>query len=124
MLLGYPDQARERNQNALALAQELSHPFSSAFSLVFTCCRNHLCREWQATKESAEEAIALSTDYGFPQFLPQATVFRGMALARQGQAGEEVIAQMRQSLDDLLSIGANTCRTAFLAFLVLQRWFG
>jgi predicted ATPase len=33
-LLGYPDQARKRSLEAFALAQELSHPYSSAFVLV------------------------------------------------------------------------------------------
>ena len=31
--LGYPDQALKRSQEALALAEELSHPFSLAFAL-------------------------------------------------------------------------------------------
>ena len=32
--LGYPDQALKRSQEALTLAQELSHPFSLAFALI------------------------------------------------------------------------------------------
>ena len=35
--LGYPDQALKRSQEALTLAQELSHPFSLAFAL-YMCC--------------------------------------------------------------------------------------
>jgi len=115
--LGYPDQSQEKLSDLIKLAKELSHPFSSAFALIFACCHNHLCRDWQATQESAEEAIALSTEYGFPMFLAQAILFRGMALARQGQANEEAIMQMRQSLDNLLFIGANACRTVFLELL-------
>ena len=34
-LLGYPDQALQRSQEALTLARELSHPFSLAFALFF-----------------------------------------------------------------------------------------
>ena len=33
--LGYPDQALKRSHEALALAQELSHPYSLAYALIF-----------------------------------------------------------------------------------------
>ena len=36
--LGYPDQALKRSHEALTLAQELSHPFSLAFALVYAAC--------------------------------------------------------------------------------------
>ncbi len=36
--LGYPDQALKRSHEALTLAQELSHPFSLAFALIFAAC--------------------------------------------------------------------------------------
>ena len=35
VVLGYPDQALKRIQEALTLAQELSHPFSLALALFF-----------------------------------------------------------------------------------------
>ena len=34
-MLGYPDQALQRSQEALTLAQELSHPFSLALGPLF-----------------------------------------------------------------------------------------
>ena len=35
-LLGYPDQAKQRRADALALAAQLSHPFSMVFALVIS----------------------------------------------------------------------------------------
>ena len=54
--LGYPDQALKRSQEALTLAQELSHPFSLAFALDFAAWLHQFRREGQAAQERAEAA--------------------------------------------------------------------
>src|SRR5262249_30986019 len=52
--LGYPDQALQRIQEAVALAEELSHPFSLAFAWAHAASF-HLDRsEWQEAREQAE----------------------------------------------------------------------
>src|SRR5262249_48960238 len=53
-LLGYPDQALQRSQEALILAQELSHPFSLAFALAVTTIFHQFRREVQLVLERAE----------------------------------------------------------------------
>ena len=40
--LGYPDQARQRINEALILAQELAHPFSLVFALNFAAALHQL----------------------------------------------------------------------------------
>ena len=63
--LGYPDQALTRALEALALARELSHPFSEAAAL-FCLGLVHLERgESKACLETAEALIALSSEQGF-----------------------------------------------------------
>ena len=42
VVLGYPDQALKRSQEALTLAQELSHPYSLAFALNFAAWLHQL----------------------------------------------------------------------------------
>jgi tetratricopeptide (TPR) repeat protein len=93
-MLGYPDQALKSSQEALTLAQELSHPFSLAWALHFAAWLHHCRREVQATQEQAEALIALCTEQGFPFWLVPGIRFRSWALAEQGQ-GEEGIAQIR-----------------------------
>jgi class 3 adenylate cyclase/tetratricopeptide (TPR) repeat protein len=93
-MLGYSDQALKRSQEALTLAQELSHPFSLAWALHFAAWLHQCRREVQATQEQAEALIALSTEQGFPFWLAPGIRFRSWALAEQGQ-GEEGIAQIR-----------------------------
>src|SRR5262245_9938726 len=93
--LGYPDQALKRSHEALALAQELSHPFPLAFALFFVT-ELHFCRrEGQASQERAEELIAFSTEQEFPYWLAAGISGRSWALAEQGRI-EEGIAQILQ----------------------------
>src|SRR5262249_24516627 len=74
--LGYPDQALKRVHEAIALAQELSHPFSLALALDFAARLHQFCRKGQAAQERAEAAVALSTEQGFPFWLAWETIVR------------------------------------------------
>src|SRR5262245_37449404 len=115
--LGYPDQAWEREQGALALAQELSHPFSVAQARQSAIICHQLCREAHATQEQAEALIALANDRGFPFWMTFGTIYRGWALAEQGQ-GEEGIVQMRQGLATYQAMRTEIMRTVWLGLLV------
>ena len=115
-LLGYPDQARQRSQEALSLAQELSHPFSRAFALNFAALLRLHRREGQAAQAQAETLIALSVEQGFALYCAHGTILRGGALAVQGQ-GEAGRAQMLQGLEALQATGAVLRRPYYLAVL-------
>jgi predicted ATPase len=115
--LGYPDQASKRLHEALAQAQELSHPLSLAWALNLAATLHQLRREGQATQERAEALIALSNERGFPFWAAHGTVLRGWALAAQGQV-EEGIVQMRQGLADYRATGAEVVRAYFLSLLI------
>ena len=93
-LLGYPDQAVASSQAALALAQQLAHPFSLAIAPYWAAVLHHLRREASLTQARAEAAMTLATDLELPQLLAQATPLRGWALAASGH-GEEGITQIR-----------------------------
>jgi TOMM system kinase/cyclase fusion protein len=98
-LLGYPDQALARSHAALALAREVSHPFSLAFALFFNAKLHQLRHEEQATQVLAEEVLTLATARGFPFWMAYGTVWKGWALAAQGQR-QAGIAQMQQRRAD------------------------
>ena len=114
--LGYPDQALQRGHQALALAQELSHPVSLTAALRWLAALHQLRREEQAVQERADEAIALATRHGFPLFVGWATSMRGWALAQQGQE-EAGIAQICQGLATYQATGAAMDRPYMLALL-------
>jgi predicted ATPase/class 3 adenylate cyclase len=114
--LGYPNQARRRIDEALALARELSQPYSLAFALFFAVWLSQLRGEVRATQERAEALMTLSSAQGFPLWEIIGTRFRSWALAAQGQP-EEGIAQVRQSLTGYRTLGAELASSYWGAVL-------
>jgi predicted ATPase len=104
-LLGYPEQALARLHDTLALAYELSHPFSLAYARCMAAFVSQLRRDVPAVHEHAEAAVALSTEQGFPQWEALGTSLCGWALAMQRQ-GEEGIAQVHQGIAAMRTTGA------------------
>ena len=115
-LLGYPEQALKKREEALILAQGLSHPYSLAFALSHGALLYQYRREVQAAQEQAEAAIVVCTEQGFPYWLAMGTILRGWAIAEQGQE-EEGIAQMRQGLAAYRATGAELRRPDYISLL-------
>jgi predicted ATPase len=115
-VLGYPDQALQSTNEALTLAQELTHPFSEAFALALAALVHQFRREGQAVQEHAEAVIAVSTEQGFPHWLAYGTILRGWALTAQGEAAEG-ITQIHQGLAAYRTTGAEVHRPYFLSLL-------
>jgi predicted ATPase len=114
--LGYPDQALTKSQEAVALAEGLSRPFSLALALGFAAWFHSFRREEQLAREQAEAVITLSTEQGFPYWLANGTMVRGGALTEQGQV-EEGIAHIQQGLAAFRAMGAEVGVTWSLAIL-------
>jgi predicted ATPase len=114
--LGYPEQALAHIHEALALVQELSHPYSLAYTRLHAALVSQLHRDVLAVYKQAEAAITLSTEQGFPLWVAMGTVFRGWALAMQGQ-GEAGLAQIRQGITACRTIGAALFVPYFSALL-------
>jgi predicted ATPase len=104
-LLGYPAQGLARLHDALALAHELSHPYSLAFARRWAAHVYQLRRDVLAVYEHAEAAVALATERGFTQWAAQGTILHGWARAMHG-LGEEGMAQVRQGITALRATGA------------------
>jgi predicted ATPase len=114
--LGYPDKALNRDNEAVALARALSHPFSLAFAEGVSGYLRQYRREARATQEIAERLIALSVEHGFSHWLAQANVERGWAMAQQGH-NEEGIAQIREGLAGFRAGGTEALRPHVLCLL-------
>ena len=114
--LGYPDQALNQIQEAVAFARELNHPFSLAFALLMGCNLHVLRRDPPAVQRYAEEAMRLSMEGGFSLLQAWATLHLGWVRAQQGEV-EEGIAQMLQGLDGWRSVGMEVAVPFFLAWI-------
>ena len=114
--LGSPDQGLAQSQQAVALAQQIDHPFSLGFAWGMTAMFHQFRREVRAAQERAEAAISLTTEQGFPYWMTVGAMLRGWALAHQGQA-QEGIEQITQGLLTYRATGAELLRPYFLALL-------
>ena len=113
-LLGYPDQAVASIQAALALAQQLAHPFTLTLFLHWAAILHHLRREAPLTQARAEAAMTIATDQEFSHQFAQAIPLRGWALATSGH-GEEGLTQLQQGLAAYRATGATMLRPYYLA---------
>jgi hypothetical protein len=81
--LGYPAQAVQRCQEALALA--LIHPYSLALAQYFAAWVHYRRREAPAVQAQADAFLTLAMTQGFPLIVGIGTCWRGWALAMQGE---------------------------------------
>jgi TOMM system kinase/cyclase fusion protein len=116
-LLGYPEQALQRGQEALtvAQAQEPVHAFTLAHVANLIAVIHHLRREEHLAQERAEAARRLASEHRFAAELGRGTILWGWALVLQGQA--EGLVQMRQGLAAYQATGAEVLRPYYLALL-------
>jgi predicted ATPase len=104
--LGYPDQAREFSEQALASAERLRHPFTLAFALAFRAYLAQHLRDVEGTQEFAARTIAISSEHGFLHWRHQATMLRGWALVELNQIDE----------------GLNQIRTGLQGYEAMEAW--
>jgi class 3 adenylate cyclase/predicted ATPase len=102
--LGYPTQAVQRSQEALALAQELAHPYSQVVVQHFTTWLQHRRRDVPAVQAQADALLSLATTHGLPLWVAFGTCWQGWALTVQGQS-ETGLAQLRQGMVAVLTMG-------------------
>jgi predicted ATPase len=114
--LGDPVRALARSEQALSEARRLAHPFTLAFALSFSAFLRQHMGDVPATRRLAEEAIALSTEQGFPFWARQQTILRGWALAKQGHQ-KKGLAELQRGLRAYRKLGSGLARSWFLALL-------
>jgi predicted ATPase len=114
--LGYAEQALKSSDKAITLAQELSHPHNLALTLHYAAWLHKYRRDGPTTQMRAEEVIALSNEQRFPFVGGWGTMYRGWALAQQGQV-EEGLVQIRQGLAASRATGAGVGWPYWLALL-------
>jgi class 3 adenylate cyclase/predicted ATPase len=115
-VLGYPDQALARSDEALALARQSNHPFSLAQALLYRGFLHQHRREAKAAESLAKQTETLATEHGFPFWLAESEIVQGWALAQNGETARGV-QRLRNGLNDFLATGAEMDRPRWLATL-------
>ncbi|MFY9569963.1 MAG: protein kinase, partial [Blastocatellia bacterium] len=111
-VLGYPDQAAALTEKCVEVAREMLHPFTTASALLTIPQLSFEVRLPRRAQEMAEEAMAISTEYGFPLHLAYAALHHGWAIALQGRF-EEGIEEMRRHFQSLSIMGAEMSWTGY-----------
>ena len=104
--LGYPEQALHKSDEAVALAQKLSHPFSLTVALSYAAMLSQFRRQMHATRKRAEATVALCEGHGFAYYLAWGTIVQGWVGVESGKV-EDGMAEMQQGLAALRATGSS-----------------
>jgi predicted ATPase len=114
--LGYPDQALQHANDAVALAQDLDHPYTLTWALHGASRMHRLRRAFQQAFEWSERSLALATEGGFALFAIQGELMRAWMLIERGQV-DQGMAQMHQALSVLRDTGSRSNLSFWLSLL-------
>ena len=117
LLLGQVGESRRMLEEGLRRARESSHLFSLVHALVLTTgLLEDFRREPEKALVSAEEAIELSQENGFPQWLQISRSLHGLALVDLGQF-DKGSAEMEEALTLSRAFGRNPAQLFHIARL-------
>jgi predicted ATPase len=120
-LQGFPEDARARSRQALALADEISNPLSVTMALFFSIWVHQFLGERDVVVERAREVIARSREQGlFYELLASLFIGWTMAVSRRDDAAaaDEGIRMIRLCLDMNRGSGARLAHTYYLSLLL------
>jgi DNA-binding winged helix-turn-helix (wHTH) protein/predicted ATPase len=115
-VLGYPERAAARVQEALAIARAIDHPFSVAHAHRFSAALYHSQKDDVAAGEHAEASAALAIEHGFGAVLKAVAFHQGWVLAQRGNT-DAGLPPMREWLPICRDISAAILLPAYLAWL-------
>jgi predicted ATPase len=104
-LLGDEEEAAVNRDLGIALAREVSHPFSLAVALTYAGMLAVLRQESKPALARAEEAFAISDKHGFAYYVACAGILTGWATAVEGDTAAG-LRKLHQGLDALQATGA------------------
>jgi class 3 adenylate cyclase/predicted ATPase len=97
--LGYPDQSLSRVSEALALAQDLGHPYTVAFAHYMASVVHLLRGDAARAFESAEKSFEMSQEQRFSLYVVLSRISRGRAVGDLGRLGEARV-EMALGIDE------------------------
>ena len=104
------------SRRAIALAQELSHPYSLALAFAYAAMLHQFRREPGAVGKRAAAAMALCVEHKFAYYMAWATILQGWVLSESADR-EDGITQMQQGLEALQATGASVRKPYYLTLL-------
>ena len=115
-LRGYADQAIARGEEAVALAERVSHPLTQVLAQHTLGYVHLLRREPDAARRCLDKSIAQSKEFGFQLSVSECRFLVGWALAQQEHRAEG-LAEMREALAAITATGAGVALQYYLCIL-------
>ena len=115
-LLGYPDQANSRLNEALELGRVTDDPQGMAFALVKAVYLHSCRRDARAAEEWARKCLDHCHEHGIMQDRLWVRSLSGWALASQGKV-KEALAQMRESIESYRALHSDLSLSHYLTIL-------
>jgi len=112
-LLGYPDQALRRSQEACTHAEELAHPFTLAYTFASLAMFHQFRRDREEARRHAEAATRICREQGISYWLGVGLIFQSWARATQPQPTEQIPA-----MHEGMTIYRTTDAAAFLPYFL------
>jgi class 3 adenylate cyclase/predicted ATPase len=116
LILGYPEQARQWNEQSLLWSRSLRHPHTLAFSLHYAAFFHLIGGVGPAAAGVLDELRSLAAEQRFPIWAAGADVMRGYVLAARGEAAEG-LRLARRGLAERQATGSSWHQTYFLGLL-------
>jgi tetratricopeptide (TPR) repeat protein len=110
-LLGRPDEAVRRKEEALVLAEGLGHPFNIAFVHCWATALHQWRGEPALGAEHARAAVRICDDYGFAAWGRVGKVHLSIALGAMGET--ETAMSLFESVRPILEFSGTVCFTSY-----------
>lgn len=114
-LLGDDAAADDRIRHAQSVAHSNNHPFDEAYADYMAAVHFALVEQFEASRSFAQNSVALSDKFGFPQFAGIARIPLGRALAGLGDH-QQGLALIADGLDRMDATSVRVARTMYLTW--------
>ena len=115
-MIGSPDQAHARAEEAVALATRLGSPFSTVFALMHAIALAHLLGDYSMIRVRAETMMQIASEQGFPYWSAIASMIIGRTLVGEGSHDAGII-RMRDAMASLRKAGGELIYSYALSLL-------
>lgn len=115
-VFGYPEQALAVAHEGVALAEQMSHPFSLGGAYRAAANISFYCRDWQTSLSANVKVMTLAEEYALGNFADYATIYDVLALAYQ-EPTPAALARAKQAIEFVCTKGVVLDMTPALAAL-------
>ena len=116
--LGYPEQARQRAEEARQLAQAIGHPYTTGYALTYSAWLACDQRDWSAVAELVTELETYARKYVLAYWLSIVLVFKGRLQIEQGEF-EQGIASILEGMAAQQAADVEVCVPCALSALAV-----